>query len=270
MSRRRGLALGLVAVVLGMLGAGWVAVHEAMPGWYARLWYPLRHEEAIRAEAARYALDPALVAAVIDAESGFVPDARSPEGAVGLMQLLPSTARFVAGLEVRPSPGPRNLESPEVNIAYGSRYLRYLLDRHGAQDAALAAYNGGEANLERWRERAAVRGEPFSVPEHVTFPETRAFVRRVEEGHAIYRRAYDDRLSGDSQPRPDLGLNTIATREGSPFSGCEQGFSWCGQMANRAPANWPQRPRPCGSAPQTLARRGPVAQPRPVSISSMR
>ena len=63
-----------------------------MPGWYARLWYPLEHEETVREEAARNGLDPALVAAVIDTESGFVPDSRSGQGAVGLMQVQPDTA----------------------------------------------------------------------------------------------------------------------------------------------------------------------------------
>ena len=123
-----GLLLALVA--LAGLGAAWYQIHQTMPGWYARLWYPLEYEDAIRAESARNGLDPALVAAVINTESGFVPDSRSNEGAVGLMQLVPDTAEFVARLPDRPSPAPDRLEVPEVNIAYGARYLRYLLDRH--------------------------------------------------------------------------------------------------------------------------------------------
>lgn len=193
--RRRLAWLLLVLVALGALGAAWYQVHQTMPGWYARLWYPLEYEDAIRAEAARNDLDPALVAAVINTESGFVPDSRSQEGAVGLMQLLPDTAEFVTRLPDRPSPPPDRLEVPEVNIAYGARYLRYLLDRHhGDLDLALAAYNGGEQNLQDWIGQAEAEGRELSVPDDIPFPETRGFVAKVQKAIPIYRRAYGDRL----------------------------------------------------------------------------
>ena len=191
--RRRAVFLTLL-VALAAFGIAWYEVHQSMPAWYARLWYPLRYEEPIRTEAGRNALDPALVAAVIDTESGFTPDSRSDEGAVGLMQLLPETARFVASLPNRPSPSPEALETPEVNIAYGTRYLRYLLDRHGSLDLALAAYNAGETNVGRWIDEAEARGDALDVPDDIPFPETRSFVARVEEAVPIYRRAYGDRL----------------------------------------------------------------------------
>ncbi len=167
-----------------------------MPGWYARMWYPLEHEEVVRQEAARNGLDPALVAAVIDTESGFVADSRSGEGAVGLMQVQPDTASFVAGLPDRPSPSPDRLGEPEVNIAYGTRFLRYLVDRYGSVDLALVAYNGGPANLGRWLEEAETQGRALRVPDDVPFAETRGFVSRVREATPIYRRAYGDRLAG--------------------------------------------------------------------------
>lgn len=185
----------LMLGVAGALGAAWFQVHQTMPGWYARLWYPLDYEAMIREASARNDLDPALVAAVIDSESGFVPDSRSAEGAVGLMQLLPETARFVATQPRRPSPAPDRLDLPEVNIAYGTRYLRYLIDRHGGDvDLALAAYNGGEANVGRWRAQARAAGGTLQVPEDIPFPETRAFVSRVRVEREIYARAYGDRL----------------------------------------------------------------------------
>ena len=193
--RRRRLAwLLAVLLVLAAAGAAWYQVHQEMPGWYARLWYPLEHEEAVRQEAARNGLDPALVAAVIDTESGFVEDSRSGQGAVGLMQVRPDTATFVAGLPGRPSPSPDRLAEPDVNIAYGTRFLRYLVDRYGSVNLALAAYNGGPANLGRWLEEAQAEGRELRVPEDIPFAETRGFVTKVEKAAPIYRRAYGDRL----------------------------------------------------------------------------
>jgi soluble lytic murein transglycosylase len=171
-----------------------------MPGWYARLWYPLEHEETLRQEAARNRLDPALVAAVINTESGFVADSRSSQGAVGLMQVQPDTASFIAGLPRRPSPSPDRLADPDVNIAYGTRFLRYLVDRYGSVDLALVAYNGGPGNLGRWLEEAEARGEALQVPEDVPFAETRGFVAEVRDATEIYRRAYGDRLAEGAGP----------------------------------------------------------------------
>ncbi len=184
------LALGFVAALLG----GWYQVHQQMPAWYARLWYPLEYEDAINEQAARQGLDPALVAAVVNAESGFLPDSRSSQGAVGLMQMLPDTARFIATQPNRPSPPPDRLEDPAVNVAYGTRYLRYLIDRHGTVPLALAAYNGGETNLTEWLDDASARGEPLRIPDDIPFSETRSFVSRVLDTAPIYRRTYGDRL----------------------------------------------------------------------------
>jgi soluble lytic murein transglycosylase len=194
--RRRRAWLAVVVLVLGVTGAAWYAVHQQMPGWYARLWYPLEHEQAVRDEAARNRLDPALVAAVIDTESGFVADSRSGQGAVGLMQVQPETAEFVAALPRRPSPSPDRLAEPEVNIAYGARFLRYLIDRYGSVDLALVAYNGGPGNLGRWLEEARARGEGLRVPDDIPFAETRGFVEKVRDAVPIYRRAYGERLAG--------------------------------------------------------------------------
>ncbi|MEA2277967.1 MAG: soluble lytic murein transglycosylase, partial [Solirubrobacteraceae bacterium] len=194
-------ALALVAIV----GGAWFEVHRTMPSWYARLWYPLEYEDAVRTEAARNDLDPALVAAVINTESGFVPDSRSSQGAVGLMQILPETARFIAQGPGRPSPPPDHLETPAVNIAYGSRYLRYLIDRYGTVPLALAAYNGGETNLTDWLSQASKSGKTLEIPRDIPFSETRDFVSRVLDTTPIYRRAYGDRLFVPTRERAAAG-----------------------------------------------------------------
>ena len=217
-SRRRGRRaawLLLVIALLSVVGGAWYEVHRTMPAWYARLWYPLEYAKPINEESARNGLDPALVAAVIDTESGFAPDSRSAEGAVGLMQLLPQTARFVAGLPDRPSPSPDRLEVPEVNIAYGTRYLRYLIDRHGSLEVALAAYNAGESNVADWLAEADARGDDLAIPDDIPFPETRSFVRRVETATPIYRRAYGGRLDEVGASADIAAFATRAARPGS-------------------------------------------------------
>jgi len=154
---------------------------------------PLRHADVIRAQASDKRLDPSLVAAVIYAESKFN-DSTSAAGALGLMQLLPSTADFIA----QRSGGTRfttaDLATPAINIAYGSWYLRYLLDRYGGDEVlALAAYNGGMGNVDRWVADAGAQGRRLQVSD-IPFPETRAYVQRVLDARREYRHTYAGEL----------------------------------------------------------------------------
>ena len=151
---------------------------------------PLRHDDVIRQQARDKNLDPALIAGVIYVESRFR-DQTSHAGAKGLMQLMPSTADYIA----RKSGGTEfvqgDLADPQINIAYGSWYLRYLLQRyHGNEVLALAAYNAGEGKVDEWWRDAADRGETFRVADHIPFPETREYVARVMSARRAYRREY--------------------------------------------------------------------------------
>ena len=120
---------------------------------------PLAHEDAIRAQARDKQLDPSLIAGVIYAESKFV-DSTSSAGALGLMQLMPATAHFIADRSGGTAFTTEDLSTPDVNIAYGSWYLRYLLDHYdGNELLALAAYNAGEGKVDEWWRSAAERGE---------------------------------------------------------------------------------------------------------------
>ena len=151
---------------------------------------PLAYEDIILEQAADKDLDPALIAGVIYVESRFR-DQTSPAGAKGLMQLMPATADYIA----RKSGGTRfeqgDLATPRINIAYGSWYLRYLLDRYGGNELlAIAAYNGGEGKVDEWIVEARRRGERFRAADHIPFPETRDYVSRVFEARRAYRREY--------------------------------------------------------------------------------
>jgi len=151
---------------------------------------PLRHEDIIRQQARDKNLDPTLIAGVIYVESHFR-DQTSHAGAKGLMQLMPQTADYIA----RKSGGTRfqqgDLATPQINIAYGSWYLRYLLEKyHGNEALALAAYNGGEGKVDEWWAEASNRGEDFDVARHIPFPETRQYVGKVLDARRQYRRQY--------------------------------------------------------------------------------
>jgi soluble lytic murein transglycosylase len=170
----------LLVALLAALGIGGaVVVHQTQPVWYTRIVYPLEYEQIVEGHARNYDLDPALLAAVIYQESRFDADARSRSGAIGLMQLMPGTAR---GIALRTG-GHRfelgDLYDPEINVRYGSWYLRHLLDKYGSLEEALAAYNGGQGNVDRG----------------IRYPETLAYVDHVLELRDVYRRAYEDELA---------------------------------------------------------------------------
>jgi soluble lytic murein transglycosylase len=189
--RRRRLAglLGLAALV-GLTAA---LVAPRVSDTVREITLPLKHEDVIRQQAEQKGLDPSLIAAVIYAESKFR-DQTSPAGAKGLMQITPATAKFIA----RRSGGSQfeldDLGTPQINIAYGSFYLRYLLDRYGGnENLALAAYNGGEGNVDRWLVEAGRNDKAFRVRD-IPFPETREYVDRVEQAQRDYRKHYAKEL----------------------------------------------------------------------------
>jgi len=171
--------------VLGIMVAAFaVYVLEAEPTWYERLRYPLRYEHIVVGHAENYELEPQLVAAVIYQESKFDANAVSASGAVGLMQLLPETGQGIADRTGGNNWKPEDLRNPELNIRYGSWYLRHLLDKYGDEELALAAYNAGQANVDRWRDEGL----------GIQFAETRHYVERVQELKAIYAEAYASEL----------------------------------------------------------------------------
>ena len=156
---------------------------------------PLQYAAIIRQQAAQKHLDPALVAAVIYSETRFDPRT-SPTGARGLMQIEPATARFLAHRSGGTDFNVRDLGTPQVNIAYGSYYLRYLLNLYrGNVVLALAAYNGGETNVDAWVASSRRRGQRFAISD-IPLRQTRAYVSEVLSKERAYRSHYQSELYG--------------------------------------------------------------------------
>ncbi|HEX4747564.1 MAG TPA: lytic transglycosylase domain-containing protein [Gaiellaceae bacterium] len=173
-----------MAVLLVAGIAAWVV--EAEPDWYLRTRYPLEYEHAIRTYANERDLDPALVAAVIYAESRFDPNVVSSAGAVGLMQILPETGQFIARSTGGEDFVDADLRDPDLNVRYGTWLLAYLHTRYdGDRRSALAAYHAGPSNVDAWRARGTA----------IAFPETRRYVDEVERLTRVYARAYGRELA---------------------------------------------------------------------------
>lgn len=192
LERRRARALAaLAALVLGV--AAVVAALGPLRPSLERALLPLEYAAIIREQARAKGLDPALVAAVIYEESKFR-DRTSHAGARGLMQITPQTALFVAERSGGQSFVLSDLSRPDINIAYGCWYLRYLLDRYrGNVTLAVAAYNAGHSNVDRWVARAG-GAAAFDPRSDIPFHETREYVADVARRREQYRRLYKHEL----------------------------------------------------------------------------
>jgi len=179
---RLGLLVAVVVVVV-------VIALPALRRIVRDITLPLEYTATIREQAHEKHLPASLIAAVIYAETKF--DARtSPTGALGLMQIEPATAEFLARRSGARGFVLADLAHPATNISYGAYYLRYLLDHYrGNETLALAAYNGGQTNVDDWIAQAHAAGVRFTLGE-IPFAQTRDYVRRVEQAQRSYRREY--------------------------------------------------------------------------------
>jgi soluble lytic murein transglycosylase len=181
--RRLLLAAALVviaagaAVVLGMTPVD-------RPAFIDRLEYPLDYGDIVRAHAAENRLDSALVAAVIYEESRFRAHALSKVGAMGLMQIQPVTGETIAHRTGGTSFQVSDLYDPDINVRYGSWYLRTLIDKYGDERLALAAYNAGETTVDGW----------LRDGKGIAATDVQAYVDGVEGTKKIYRHAYGSDL----------------------------------------------------------------------------
>jgi len=179
---------GVVLVLLAVAAAGVVlAGTESVQDRIREVTLPLRHEDIIRQQAQEKEVPADLIAAIIYAESRFR-DQESHAGARGLMQVTPETAELIENLSGGSTFVADDLSDPDLNIRYGTFYLRYLLDKFdGDVVAALAAYNAGETNVANWG------GSDLELDD-IRFPETREYVEDVLDKRDEYREHYAEEL----------------------------------------------------------------------------
>ncbi|HTR47064.1 MAG TPA: transglycosylase SLT domain-containing protein [Verrucomicrobiae bacterium] len=187
------------AATAGHYGAAIVTVRQIFPQLESQpftevprdVWllaYALPYEQPIRRWSTRVGLDPMLVAGLVHQESAFDADARSGKNAIGLMQLLPQTARLLARQEkIRYSRA--RLTDPDYNVRLGTAYFAQLQKQFGSAEAALAAYNAGEDRVTLWTTGQTYRDMPEFV-DSIPFTETRQYVQIISRNTEIYRRLY--------------------------------------------------------------------------------
>jgi soluble lytic murein transglycosylase len=154
-----------------------------------RLLYPVMLEDALLAEAAAHGLDAAFVAALIRQESMFNPQATSPVGARGLMQVMPDLGGRLAETLAYPVWDPVLLYQPDVSLQLGAFHLQELVGQYRQPVHVLAAYNAGASRVERWSQRLGV-DDPEVFTERIPFAETRGYVRAIQRNQDIYRALY--------------------------------------------------------------------------------
>lgn len=181
---RRGKLLVAGLIMLVALSVGLWA-HQRLPYWL----YPTPYYAEIVAQAQENDLDPLLVLAIAKVESGFNPEATSPVGAVGIMQVMPDTAAWLAnrlGEDYRAE----NLAEVEYNIHLGTEYLRFLLNYwDGDIVKAIASYNAGQAKVADWLNRGVWDGTAAGA-DNIPYEETRDYVKRVLAAYQQYNELY--------------------------------------------------------------------------------
>ena len=183
--RRKRLAAALVALfVLALIAL----VFLVLSGEVDKLTYKLTNVAAIARYSEEYGLDPYLVAAIIHVERGSRETAVSPKGALGLMQLMPSTAEWIAGKLGEPF-DPDALTEPYTNIRYGCWYLNFLFERFTPVDTVLAAYNAGHNAVRGWLNDPAYSEDGVTL-KRIPYPETEQYVEKVDRAYAKYKKLY--------------------------------------------------------------------------------
>lgn len=190
LKRKRILLYSVLAVVLvaACISAAFIA------DFIERKKYPLNYEEYIVKYSAQNAIDPYLVAAVINVESGFNPSTRSEKGAIGLMQIMPDTGEWLYEKMGQTGSDPALLREPETNIKLGCYYLNYLSQKYdGRQRNFLAAYNAGPGRVDQWLANPSYSSEGETLAS-IPYKQTDDYVKKVTQAYEKYKTLYPDKL----------------------------------------------------------------------------
>lgn len=174
-----------ILVVIGMLVFAFNAFKDVGKDLEDDI-YPMEYTDHVEKFSDKYEIDKALVYAVIKTESNFQENAESPVGAMGLMQIMPSTFEWLQTLtDGEITMDSESLLNPEINIDYGCRFLQFLLNRYTAEESAVAAYNAGFGAVDEWliNEDYSADGENL---EHIPYPETANYVVKVKDAKEHY------------------------------------------------------------------------------------
>lgn len=176
-----------ITLFVGVIGAYSVFQSD----WFQRHYlYPFGYQDAVYRYSARHSLDPYLVAAVIRTESKFINIARSPKGAMGLMQMMPDTAEWVAKQIDYPNFDVSKLNDPEISIRFGTWYLASVKKEFGGNEILmLAAYNAGRGNVKSWIKQYEWPTN-FQDIDQIPFKETREYVKKVLRDRQRYQILY--------------------------------------------------------------------------------
>lgn len=186
-----------IFVFLAFLIVGGYFLSDKVIEYTDKILYPVRYSDEVAFYANQYRLEPELVFAVIREESRFDPEAVSGAGATGLMQLQEGTAVWAKQRMQDAKVDDGDFREPAINIAIGCWYLRDLLDRFGGNTVkALAAYNSGPSNVDKW-EKGNVWDGTLEHADSIPFWETRGFVRKVMVSYNKYKK-YSRKTGSDS------------------------------------------------------------------------
>ncbi len=181
-------AIKFAVTILILLTVAFLWYRWSNPDKWEHILYPLEYQDLISEASTKYSIDPYLVCGIIYVESKFNSFSESKVGAIGLMQVMPGTGTWVAKKQGKTF-NPDNLTSPQLNIDMGCWYFNYLRSKYGDEKLALAAYNSGYKNVDRWLKQAG-SGTVEDLVTKIPFKETRMFIQRVEAARDMYKKVY--------------------------------------------------------------------------------
>ncbi len=164
-----------------------VIIIVAIRGCYKgieKLQYPIEYTQLVEKYSAEYDVDKVLVYAVIKTESGFDPNAKSSENALGLTQILPMTFDWIK-LHINDNAELEDLYEPETSIKYGTWFLDYLLDKYGVTETAIAAYHAGPGRVSEWLENEEYSDDGKTL-KNIPFNDTNYYVKKVMDAYDVY------------------------------------------------------------------------------------